>query len=95
MKVKPYKEGALVVHEEITEHKEREKEYENLYEEYKTILENTPGAIFLLDVKDEEKITFQHINKAKKELSVADENINLELPVKLFGRKLEKNPGNA
>ena len=93
LRVTPYKgEGpfsAVVAHENITERKKAEKELEVLNQEYESIFNNVQTSIFLLNVDNDQKITYQSLNSIEENLTgIKSESIKGKTPVEAFGKEI-------
>lgn len=96
IRIKPFKDGALLLHEDITAEKKMKDELKELTTEYQKILDNVHNYIFLLEVNNEEKITFKRLNKAEEELlGIKTEEIRGKTPCEALGpevgNQVEKN----
>ncbi|SDL44376.1 PAS domain S-box protein [Halarsenatibacter silvermanii] len=89
MKVKPYQQGALIIHEDITEYKKEEKRYEHLYKEYETVFNNLHSGVALINVKDG-NFYYERVNPYHREIGGAEiENkIKGKTPEELFRKDI-------
>ena len=95
LKITGYMDGALILQEDITDRKLQNTERKKLLEEYETIFYNVQSCIFLLNVEDEQEITFQKFNPREEELlGLTTEEVKGKTPIEVFGeetgRKVEK-----
>ncbi len=86
MKVKSFKEGALLLHENITERKLSKIRFEELAREYETIFDNVETCIYLIDIDEKGEFRYQRFNPREEEkLGLKTKEVKGKTPVEVFG----------
>jgi PAS domain S-box-containing protein len=84
--------GILVNSRDISERKRQEQQYQQLAEEYKTLLETVEDGIFFLavdDVDDGKEFRFERLNKSYEEQTgITTEDVRGKTPTDVFGDEL-------
>jgi PAS domain S-box-containing protein len=85
-------DGILINSRDISERKRQEQEYQELANEYKTLLSTVTDSIFFLSVESGEsgyEFRFERLNEAYEEQTgITTEEVQGEAPTEVFGDKL-------
>ena len=74
---------------DISTQRARERELERLRWEHEAIFENIQDALFLLDIEDEETVTYQRFNRREEEVTgKPSAEVRGQTPVETFGEEL-------
>ncbi|WP_396611733.1 PAS domain S-box protein [Haloferax sp. S1W] len=80
--------GMVTLGRDVTEHRRRERELEQIRHEYETVFHNTQDALFLIDVDENGGVRLTRLNSVEEELAgLTTEEVKGKTPREVFGEE--------